>query len=292
MNSSTGLREKPRIGVLGRVLTAALAGVLATVPGAGAPPPRLLDDHLLVTWYGNPRSCRMGVLGEQDADTRAAALKAQAAAYAPHTSKPVLPAYHLVAVVATCTSGADKDWRRRETRDVIDALLVEARAHGFHLILDVQPGHSNVADEVAALVPWLREPDVHLALDPEFDMAPGETPGKQIGQMSAADVNGAIAVLERLVADGRLPPKVLIVHQFRLDMLPDKKAIRTSATVDVVLTMDGFGSQALKRDSYRTVMRQPLAFAGIKLFYKQDTNLFSPAQVLGLTPVPSVVVYQ
>lgn len=282
-------------GILGVVLTTVLTGVLilvlASVPGA-RPASRLLDEHLLVTWYGNPRSCRMGILGEQDGATRAAALKAQAAAYATHTPKQILMAYHLVAVVAQCTAGADRDWRRRETRDVIDGLLAEARANGFHLILDVQPGHSTVADEVAALRPWLREPDVHLALDPEFDMAAGETPGKQIGQMSAADVNGAIDALERIVAEGRLPPKVLIVHQFRLDMLPDKTAIRTSATIDVVLTMDGFGSQSLKRDSYRAVMRQPLAYAGIKLFYKQDTNLFSPAQVLGLKPVPSVVVYQ
>ena len=39
-------------------------------------------------------------------------------------------------------------------------------------------------------------------------------------------------------------------------------------------------------------MRQPLAFAGIKLFYQQDTGLFTPAQVLALAPAPSVVVYQ
>ena len=90
----------------------------------------------------------------------------------------------------------------------------------------------------------------------------------------------------------QLPSKVLIVHQFRLDMLPDKHLIRTSTLVDTVLMMDGLGSQSLKLASYRAVMRQPLAFAGIKLFYKQDANLFTPAEVLALTPVPSVVIYQ
>ena len=79
------------------------------------------------------------------------------------------------------------------------------------------------------------------------------------------------------------------MHQFRNDMLPYKQQIRGSATVDVVLNMDGLGSRALKRSSYRAIMAQgPLAFAGIKLFYKQDTNLFAPADVMTLRPTPSV----
>ncbi len=105
-------------------------------------------------------------------------------------------------------------------------------------------------------------------------------------------MNGALDRLEALITAKRLPSKILIVHQFRLDMLPDKAKIRSGPLVDVVLVMDGFGSQTLKRSSYRAVMRQPLAYAGIKLFYRQDTNLFSPPEVLSLTPAPVVVIYQ
>jgi hypothetical protein len=75
-------------------------------------------------------------------------------------------------------------------------------------------------------------------------------------------------------------------------MLPDKQNIRRSPMIDLVLNMDGFGSQSLKRSSYRAVMRQPLQYAGITLFYRQDSRLFTPAQVMALTPTPSVVVYQ
>jgi len=268
--------------------------LLALVPAPLDTAPRgsLLQDHVLVTWYGNPRSSRMGALGEQTGAARVARLKAQAAAYQAHTPKRVLMAYHLVAVVAQCTAGSDGLWRRRETTDIIQGLLTEARAHGFRLILDIQPGHSTVAAEVQALAPFLREPDVDLALDPEFSMDECQVPGRQIGSMSARDVNGAIEALERTITAFNLPPKVLIVHQFRLDMLPDKGNIRTSGLVDVVLDMDGFGSQTLKLASYRAVMRRPLAFAGIKLFYKQDQNLFTPAQVMALTPSPAVVIYQ
>lgn len=274
---------------------AALAALLIGVAGVDrpAPPASFLSNHLLVTWYGNPRTAKMGVLGAATGTARADALRAQADAYAPHTTKSVAKAYHLVAVIAQCDAGRDGLYRRRETADVIDALLAEARANGFLLILDIQVGRSTVADEVAALSRYLREPDVHLAVDPEFAMGDCEIPGRTIGAHAAADVNDAIDALEQHIRESRLPPKVLIVHQFRLDMLPDKKRIRSSASVDLVLDMDGFGNRALKRASYRAVMAQgALAFAGIKLFYRQDTNLFAPADVLALQPVPSVVIYQ
>lgn len=253
----------------------------------------LLDTHLLITWYGNPHSRRMGVLGESEGEVRASALEQQARAFAPLTGKTILPAYHLVAVVAQATAGADGTWRRRESAAVIWSLLDEARLHGFALVLDVQPGRADVVDEVEYLTPFLQEPDVHLALDPEFDMGEGQQPGRELGHMHASDINGALDRLERLVTQDGVPPKVLIVHQFTLAMLPDKDKIRPRRGIDLVLDMDGFGSQSLKRSSYRAVMRQyALPFAGFKLFYRQDTNLFQPTEVMKLTPVPSVVIYQ
>jgi hypothetical protein len=176
---------------------------------------------------------------------------------------------------------------------VIRTLLDEARMYGFHLVLDIQPGRAAIEDELTHLRPFLAEPDVHVALDPEFDMTEGQVPGRTLGHMHAADVNAAAAFLSTLATSCRLPPKVLIVHQFTLEMLPDKQKIVPAPMVDVVLNMDGFGSQSLKVSSYRSIMRQrALDFAGIKLFYTIDTGLFSPEQVMRLTPVPSVVIYQ
>jgi hypothetical protein len=279
-------------------LLVATIAALVLVPGGdeangSATSAGLLDSHLLITWYGNPHSARMGVLGQSTGQARADALRKQAAAYVDLTSKKILLAYHLVAVVAQCTPCPDDTWRRRESAGVITALLEEARASGFKLILDVQPGRSTIQAELQYLRPFLVEPDVYLALDPEFDMGEGQVPGREIGHMHAADVNAAVDFLEALIVGRGLPPKVLIVHQFTLGMLPDKEKIQRSAYIDIVLDMDGFGSQALKRSSYRAVMRQrQLDFAGIKLFYRQDTGLFAPDQVMALQPVPSVVVYQ
>lgn len=279
--------------VAGLAVSALLLVPLQADTRADESPASLLADHLLVTWYGNPRSPRMGVLGMATGAARAEGLRRQAAAYAPLTRKQIVMAYHLVTVVAQCEGGADGKYRRRETADLIQALLQEAREHRFKLVLDVQVGRSSVAEEVSALRPFLADPDVYLALDPEFAVGPCEVPGATIGELRAADINTSLDVLEQLIADAHLPTKVLILHQFRWDMLPDKAKIRASPAVDVVLDMDGFGSQALKRSTYRAILQQrALPFAGFKLFYQQDTNLLTPAQVMALTPVPSVIIYQ
>jgi hypothetical protein len=256
-------------------------------------PQSVLDTHLLVTWYGNPWSGRMGILGRLDGTALAEGLKRQAEGYAAVAHKPVISAYELVAIVAQPEPGRDGRYRRRESRDVIDRMLREARAAGFKLILDVQTGRSTVLSELSYLAPYLKEPDVYLALDPEFSMGTDGVPGRRIGTMHADEVNDAIAVLEYLQERYQLPPKVLIVHQFTTGMLPDKEKIWNSSLVDIVLAADGFGSPALKRHTYGTVLRQhSLAFSGFKLFYIQDTNLLQPSQVLDLTPAPSVIIYQ
>jgi hypothetical protein len=277
------------------VLFASVAGLatVETVGGSRHDPESLLDTHLLVTWYGNPHSAQMGVLGQASGAARAAALRRQAEAFRPFTAKKVLPAYHLVAVVAQRTPGSDGTWRRRESVDVIRSMLEEARAYGFVLVLDVQPGRADIEGELAHLTPFLAEPDVHLALDPEFDMGEGQVPGRELGHMHASDINTAIERFSSLLIDRRLPRKVLIVHQFTIGMLPDKEKIRLRPGVDLVLNMDGFGSQSLKKSSYRAIMRQfALPFAGLKLFYRQDTNVFAPADVMQFVPLPSVVIYQ
>ncbi len=264
----------------------------ATVSSAPLAAGSVLANNLLVTWYGNPRTGLMGVLGQFEGADLAARLRRQADAYAEHTEKSILPAYQLIAVVALDSPGADGLYRRRETEDVIDQMLAEARANGFRLILDVQVGHSTVQEELEHLRPWLEQPDVYLALDPEFDMWAGQLPGEQIGHMVASEVNYAIGFLDNIVSTHGLPPKVLIVHQFTMNMLPDKENIGNSPVVDLVLDMDGFGAQWLKLDTWAMVMQQPLEFAGIKLFYDQDPGMFTPQEVMQLNPVPSVVIYQ
>jgi hypothetical protein len=299
-------RPTPALAVPLAVCLAALAAFTpvgapapegATRPGsANKPDPTaarpVLADHLLVTWYGNPRTGRMGILGRHTGDALAKGLRKQADQYARVSGKKVIAAYHLVAVIAQGNAWTDGTWRRRETRETIQSVLDQARANNFKLILDIQRGRSTNRAELEYLRPYLEQPDVYLALDPEFAMAEGEIPGRKIGRMDAAEVNEAINFLEGIIRERKLPPKVLIVHQFTMNMLQGKKSIRSSPIVDVVLDVDGFGDRPLKRAMYGTIMRQQLPYAGIKLFYKEDTNLMSAEDVMQLRPEPAVIIYQ
>jgi hypothetical protein len=223
-----------------------------------------------------------------------ARLERQAAAYAAaDPSTPVRPALHLVAVVAQRDAGRDGMYRNRMPADVIGMLAGWAEARGYLLFLDVQLGRSTVEAELDYLLPFLERPYVHLALDPEFAMTPGQVPGSVIGSLDASDVNTAIRRLADVVARDSLPPKMLIIHRFTQRMLTGVEAIRLDPGVQVVVDMDGFGSKELKRVSYRLCVHdEPVQFAGIKLFYELDHPLFTPEEVLRLNPVPNVIIYQ
>ena len=154
--------------------------------------------------------------------------------------------------------------------------------------LDVQVGTGTLKEELPRLIPWLKNPDVHLAIDPEFSMKGGQVPGTIIGTFDAADINYASSLLQDLVTKENLPPKVLVVHRFRRNMLTGYKKIKLDPRVQIVINMDGWGTPAQKRDSYKEyVWKYPVEYTGFKLFYKNDKRLkgstmMSPADVLAL----------
>lgn len=266
-------------------------------PASSPPMPApLLPGHRIVAYYGNPLDPHMGVLGQGSPQEMLARLSQQAAAYqALDPSHPVIKALELVATVAQGSPGPDGTYRLRMPPSLIESELKLARSAHALLILDIQVGHSPVASEVAYLEPFLKQPDVELALDPEFDMnqIPGGIPGKEFGSMTASDINGAIEVLHQLVVEDHLPPKILIVHQFLPEMVPNWQDIRPMPGVSFVMDTDGFGNPGVKIANYHAfITDQPIGYGGIKLFYTQDTPLMSPAQVLALQPSPLLIIYQ
>jgi hypothetical protein len=272
---------------------AGLPVVAANDPSLAAPG-ALLPGHRIVAFYGHPLSPGLGVLGQRPPDQMLAALERQAQQYAAaDPATPVVPALHLIVAVATSGPGPDGMYRRRSTPEEIEQVAQWAERRGYLLILDVQPGHSPIDSEVAALLPFLERPYVHLALDPEWAMAPGQVPGRTFGSIGAAAVNETIRTLAGVVSRRRLPPKVLIVHRFREDMLVGSDQIRPDPRVQVVIAMDGVGPQGAKIDVYRRVVHdQPVQFAGLKIFYTQDPLPFTPRQALSLDPTPYVIIYQ
>ena len=269
--------------------------LLAAAPKAPVrPSAALLPGSRVVTYYGNPLSKRMGILGEIPVKEMLTRLAAEAKNWQkadPATT--VRPGLELVATVAADYRGEDGLYRTRMPHSLIEKVIGWAHQRGWITILDIQVGRSKVRPEVEYLLPYLRRPDVHLALDPEFQMRPGLKPGKRIGASDAEDVNIAAQMLADLVEKDRLPPKLLLVHRFTDDMLRRYEKVRLDPRVQIVVVMDGFGTRQGKRTIYhREVAREPVQYAGIKLFYKNDKPLMPPADVLTLKPVPSVIIYQ
>jgi hypothetical protein len=179
----------------------------------------------------------------------------------------------------------------------IDIVIDWAKSIDALVFLDVQVGHSSVKNEVATLEPYLRLPNVHLGIDPEFSLKNGEIPGTKIGTFTADDINDAVAILAKVVREDKLPPKVLVIHRFTQGMVTNCKKIKTIPEVQIVMDMDGFGSKILKKSTYMDyIFKEPVQFTGFKLFYKNDTKkgqqMYSPEELLKFTPKPIYIQYQ
>lgn len=261
----------------------------AAVSGPGS----FLASNRLVTYYGNPYTGLMGVLGRYDPPVVIAKLREQTSEYAALSpDKPVRSALHMIATVAQAGAGADGMYRARMPESMIEEWMRYAEENNLLLILDIQPGRSDVMTEVEAVWKYLDKPYVHLALDPEFTMGPYRTPGLNIGSMDASTINAVQERLANLVAEKGLPNKIFIVHQFLESMITNKAQIEGDARVDLVINVDGFGGQAAKLSKYNYFESTPVEFSGIKLFYREDTDLLTPQQIMSLDPVPDIVVYQ
>ena len=254
----------------------------------------------IVGYYGNPLSTQMGILGQYAPDVVLKKLTDTVAQWqVADPTTPVIPALDYIAVVAQGSAGPDGKYRLRMSDANIDSILTMAQQVNAIVFLDVQPGLSDVETEVPLLERYLKMPQVYLALDPEFAMkTSGRKPGSVIGTLDASDINFAAQYLASLVKKYNLPPKILLVHRFTLNMVTNYQNIMPLPEVQMVMAMDGWGPQDNKLGTYNEVVyHEPVQFAGFKLFYKNDVKvpgdtMMTPAQVLSLTPQPVVITYQ
>ena len=253
----------------------------------------IFPEHRVVAFYGAPQSPRLGILGIGPLSKVGAKLRKQSGPYR-RAGRPLLPAFELIATIANGHAGSDGKYRTRQKPAVIDRHLREARRQKALLLLDVQPGREDFMREARALERWLSQPDVSLALDPEWSMGPNEVPGVVIGSTTAAKVNEVSAYLSRIVRRGRLPDKLLVVHMFTNDMIENKERLRRRPGVEIVLNVDGFGTEAQKVAKYREFTKRPRppVHWGFKLFYEEDTGLMRPSRVLRMRPRPELVIYE
>lgn len=262
-------------------------------------PGAILPFNRVVAYYGNFYSKGMGILGELPTEEMLNKLQAEAHNWeAADPTIPVVPALHYIAVTAQRSPGAGAKYRLRMPDHQIEKALELAKSINAIVFLDVQIGHSSLQEELPALEHFLKLPQVHLGIDPEYSMKGGEIPCAKIGTYDAADINYASAYLAGLVKKFELPPKILVVHRFTRDMVTNYKQIVLRPEVQIVMNMDGFGFPAKKTSSYEiAISTEPIQFAGFKLFYKNDKlttpyRLMTPKEVLNLFPSPVYIQYQ
>jgi tetrahydromethanopterin S-methyltransferase subunit G len=266
-------------------------------------PPEFRDGAILpcnriVVYYGNPSSRRMGALGEFPRDEMLSRLRRQADQWTQaDPTTPVIPGLHLIAVVAQGDPGPSGHYRTQIRDAVVDSIHQMAKSINGILFIDVQVGTDDIRSIMPRFDEFLKRPDVHFAVDPEFYMRGGTRPGAKIGTMYAADINWVMDRLTQIVQQNNLPPKVLIIHRFTRNMVPDVENVRLRPEVQLVMHMDGWGAPWLKYDSYRDyIVRHPAQYTGWKNFYHNDTKkgdpLTTPQDLLQLWPEPLYIQYQ
>jgi hypothetical protein len=259
----------------------------------------ILPFHRVIAYYGNLYSKKMGALGEYAPKEMWRRLDAEVAKWnKADTLIKSIPAIHYIATVASGEAGKNGFYNNRMPEKQIDSALAIAKMHNAIVFLDIQVSLSNIRTELPRLEKYLKMPQVHLGMDPEFSMKTGARPGTKIGTYDAADVNYASDYLAKLVRENHLPAKILVVHRFTQGMVTNYKNIKLHKEVQIVMHMDGWGEPELKLGTYRNYLyKEPVQFVGFKLFYKNDikkapNRMMTPDELMKLKPKPIYIQYQ
>jgi hypothetical protein len=104
-----------------------------------------------------------------------------------------------------------------------------------------------------------------------------------------------VAWLADLTRDAGLPQKMLLLHQFRTSMITNRSSLDTSRDeLALVIQMDGLGSQAAKRNTWRALRRNapPGVAFGWKNFIDEDRPMLGPKATMAIKPEPRWVSFQ
>jgi len=263
------------------------------LPGGGLLP---FPARRMVALYGHPQTAALGMLGEQSAQESVGRAAELARQYATVVEEPVVPAFELIATVASGSPQKDGSYSRRTPVRTLLPWVQAAERAGTYVVLDLQPGRDDFLTQAKAYEEVLRRPWVGLALDPEWRLQPGEKPLRQIGHVGIDEVNAVGAWLAALVREHDLPPKVLTLHQFRPSMVRDRDRLDTSLDeVQWLVHADGQGAQNAKQGTWSALQRDlpDGVWLGWKNFEDEDTRMLTPEQTVAqVHPTPWFVSYQ
>ncbi len=276
------------------VLIALAEPVPAVVPPQ-APPVSYFDRAQVVALYGADSVAALGALGAGTPEQAADRIGRLAREYdALNGERGVIGALHLIVDVAQPVPGDAGDYLVRADLALVGRYVELARERELLLFLDLQIGWSDPLADVRRLRDFLREPFVHIALDPEFATGPRlGPPGIAMGRLEAAQINAVQGYLAGFVREYELPPKILVLHQFLETMLRDTDQWDQLAEVEITIDMDGYGAPYPKLVGYDLFANSDYAERpALKLFYDWDVPLLSAQDVLDIGRPPVYIIYQ
>jgi hypothetical protein len=276
-----------------------------SVPQQVAPPPEpfafpvggrtLASTYRLVALYGTPDEPALGALGEQPLPAAIDRVKGVARSYAPLSTSPVLPTFEIIATIASSSPTGNGDYSQEVDVAKLATWIQSAQANGVYVVLDLQPGRTDFLAQAKQYEALLKQPNVGLALDPEWRLGPDQVPLRQTGSVTIGEVNGVIGWLAQLTTSNHLPQKLFVLHQFRLDMLPGREQLDSShPELAYIIQMDGQGEQVQKQNTWSAITAGPpanVAF-GWKNFYQKDSPVLDPADTMQIVPQPWYISYQ
>lgn len=263
-----------------------------TFPGGGT---HLLPEHRLVALYGTPDAPSMGALGEQSVAASITRVKDLAAQYQALSKQPIVPTFEIIATIASSTPTGDGDYSNELDAGKLQPWIDAAREAGVYVVLDLQPGRDDFLSQAKQYEGLLKQPNVGLALDPEWRLGPNQKPLVQIGSVGVDEINQTSGWLANITAKDQLPQKLFLLHQFRNSMIPNRPALTvTHPELAYTIQMDGQGAQSVKRSTWSAITANPPdnTHFGWKNFYKKDTPVLTPEQTMQITPIPWYISYQ
>jgi hypothetical protein len=266
-------------------------------PNVGAP----LPNNRVVAYYGIPGAEPSGPAFELTT-AMLARLKQTGNAYAAlDPTHPVQLGIDLVANVADGFPGPSGTYDHNVDNATIQQYIDFCQQNNLLLFFDLEFGRAPIQATVKSFLPYLeRYPFAELALDPEWAFPPYNPgiPGVNVGSLSATDINAIIGQMAAIPMQYHVPRKVLVIHEFRPEVLIHKEQIKADPLVSIVLHVDSVGdfpgASAEKIQQYAEwVKQQPIQYGGFKLFYNLETpyHLMTPKEVMALDPPPLVITY-
>ncbi|MBD8079002.1 hypothetical protein [Cellulosimicrobium arenosum] len=254
-----------------------------------------LPGKRYVALYGAPGVASLGVLGEQDVDATIARAKKLAAQYEDLSDEPVVPTLEIITTVAAGAAGDDGNYSNERPADLARPYVDAAREAGVYVVLDFQPGRTDFPTQVKQYEDLVLEPNVGVALDPEWRLGKDEKHLEQIGHVDVDEVNAVGDYLAGLVRDNDLPQKTFLLHQFRTSMIAGRERLDTGhPELAVVIHADGQGGQEAKQATWRTLHHGAPdgVYWGWKNFYDEDAPMLTPEQTMRVEPTPDFISYQ